>query len=127
MQDEKLIFRLPNETEWEWAAGGGNREYPWGKEQPDETRANFDKKVGQTTPVGAYPAGATPEGLMDIAGNVWERCENLIKEDGNWRALRGGSWVDTTELLRCSARIYDYPDVQWDFLGFRVVRGQSIF
>lgn len=92
-----MLFRLPQEQEWEWAAAGREkdgrlREYPWGEPEPDDTRANYGGKVGQTTPVGAYPAGATPEGLMDMAGNVWEWQENWYDEDKAARALRGGAW-----------------------------------
>jgi len=127
-QKENMEFRLPAEEEWEWAASGGTREYPWGKDTPDETLANFGEKVGHTTPVGAYPAGATPEGLMDMAGNVWEWMENRYQEDEAWRALRGGSWLDTPVYLRCAARDDWDPDHGWsDYVGFRVVRAQSFF
>ena len=127
-QDEKVIYRLPTEQEWEWAAGGGKRKYPWGNEEADETRANYGEKVGKTTPVGSYPAGATPEGLMDMAGNAWEWMENKYTPDEEWRALRGGSWSDTTENLPCAARGDFYPDVVWDYVvGYRVVAVQSSF
>jgi len=126
-QDENIIFRLPVEQEWEWAASGGKRIYPWGKEEPDETRANYGEKVGKTTPVGSYPAGATPEGLMEMAGNVWEWMENWYDEDEDARALRGGSWYVTTEYLRCAARFLNYPDFHWYYCGFRVVAVQSAF
>jgi formylglycine-generating enzyme required for sulfatase activity len=125
--DPQLIFRLPAEEEWEWAAGSGKREYPWGNQKPDDTRANYGGRVGQTTPVGAYPAGAIPESLMDMAGNVWEWCENWYKDETyGARALRGGSWVDDDEDLRCSARhVGVHPDNQWHGLGFRVVVCQA--
>ncbi|NUM76945.1 SUMF1/EgtB/PvdO family nonheme iron enzyme [candidate division KSB1 bacterium] len=126
-QDEKMIYRVPTEQEWEWAASGGKRKYPWGNEEPDETRANYGQKVGKTTPVGSYPAGATPEGLMDMAGNVWEWMENWYDKDKDARALRGGSWNVTTELLPCAARFNGLPDLQWYSGGFRVVAVQSAF
>ncbi|MCK6622982.1 MAG: SUMF1/EgtB/PvdO family nonheme iron enzyme [Calditrichaceae bacterium] len=123
--NSQFLYRLPTEQEWEWAAGGGKREYPWGNEQPDERRANYGQKVGQTTAVGAYPAGATPEGLMDMAGNVWEWCENLYSEDSRARALRGGSWSSHVVYLRCVARNDDRPVGLWSIVGFRVVLCQS--
>jgi formylglycine-generating enzyme required for sulfatase activity len=127
LEDDKMIYRLPVEEEWEWAASGGKREYPWGKDAPDETRANYERKVGQTTPVGAYPAGATPEGLMDMAGNVWEWMENLYgsKDYPEARALRGGSWYNAAVGLRCAARYLLHPVDPWYSSGFRVVCRQS--
>src|SRR3990172_5464189 len=59
-QKENMEFRLPTEEEWEWAASGGTRKYTWGDDKPNDMHANFGEKVGHTTPVGAYPAGATP-------------------------------------------------------------------
>ncbi len=129
-QKETIIYRLPAEEEWEWAAGGGKRKYPWGDPEPDETRANYGQKVGQTTPVGAYPAGATPEGLQDMAGNVWEWMKNLYGEGAYRkyaRALRGGSWSYASEDLRCAARYISNPGSLWDVNGFRVVAVQSFF
>src|SRR5262249_27970002 len=72
----------PTSPEWEWMAGGGSRRYPWGDEEPNAqgqgkalvaARANLRGiGPGRPTPVGAFPAGATPYGLWDVAGNVWE-------------------------------------------------------
>lgn len=127
--DRRLIYRLPAEEEWEWAAGGGQRKYPWGNEKPDETRANYDLKVRQTTPVGVYPAGATPEGLQDMAGNVLEWMKNLYGKGAYWkdaRALRGGSWLSNPEYLRCVARYLSSPDNQWNDNGFRVVCAREV-
>ncbi|MBI1925617.1 tetratricopeptide repeat protein [Candidatus Poribacteria bacterium] len=122
----EIEFRLPTEGEWEWAASGGTRAYPWGNEEPDETRANYDGKVGPT-PVDAYPAGATPEGLMDMAGNVWEWMENSYKGD-IWRALRGGGWQSESTAVLCAARFDYLPTYDWLIsFGFRVVCRQSGF
>ncbi len=127
LQTAVNFYKLPAETEWEWAAGGGMREYPWGDEpKPNEKLANYGNNVGATTPVGRYPEGATPAGLMDMAGNVWEWQENKYQTDEKRRALRGGSWFAKAALLACSARVSYYPDLEIDsILGFRVVRFES--
>ena len=132
-------YRLPTEREWEWAAGGRRedpgkvlkvKEYPWGDTpEPTQKHANFNANEGATTPVGRYPDGATPEGLYDMAGNVWEWVENWPDDDKDWKALRGGSWYyGAPEILRCAARDFDFP-VIWDFnyIGFRVVRPSPVF
>jgi formylglycine-generating enzyme required for sulfatase activity/energy-coupling factor transporter ATP-binding protein EcfA2 len=123
------IYRLPAEEEWEWAVGGepdgSIRKYPWpnDKGEPDKNLANYGEHVGATTPVDRYPEGATPLGLMDMAGNVWEWMENYYSENKKTMALRGGAYYSKEESLVCSARDYDGPDYDWvrnD--GFRVLR-----
>jgi len=122
-------FRLPTEQEWYWAAAGREpdgslREYPWKKEngEPNERLANFGGKVGATTPVGRYPEGATPEGLMDMAGNVWEWMDNKYQAGGEARPLRGGSWSLDSSSCRCADRDYFHPGIRYFNVGFRCAR-----
>jgi formylglycine-generating enzyme required for sulfatase activity len=114
-------FYLPSEEEWEWAAGSGKRRYPWGDTpEPNKNLANFDNNVGQTTPVGSYPKGATPEGLMDMAGNVWEWTGSVHEAGKEWRVIRGGSFYSASVNLRCSSRNGLHRDLPWYYYGFRV-------
>jgi formylglycine-generating enzyme required for sulfatase activity len=116
-------FRLPTEAEWEWAAGRGQRLYPWGNDELTPERANYAGKVGQTTPMGSYPLGATPDGLMDLAGNVWEWCADKYDETHEWRVLRGGSWnYVIEESFRCAIRNGSNPSSRSIIIGFRVAR-----
>jgi hypothetical protein len=123
-QQTEKTYRLPTEAEWEFAASGGvKRKYPWGNEKPTPERANYDaSKIGKTTPVGSYPAGKTPEGLFDMAGNVWEWCQDWFDEKQEYRVLRGGCF-DSNDLLnlRGSTRNRYLPPFRSDLVGFRVV------
>ncbi|MBN1559878.1 SUMF1/EgtB/PvdO family nonheme iron enzyme, partial [candidate division KSB1 bacterium] len=134
LKNTKVFYRLPHEKEWEWAAGreadGSLRDYPWPNDKggPSDKLANYGNIVGVTTPVGRYPDGATPEGLLDMAGNVWEWQSNLYSAGGAARALRGGAWRSLLEVyLRCSARNLNPPDGYWRDYGFRVVLAESHF
>lgn len=126
--DSDLVrYRLPNDVEREWAAGGRRDEpgkaqevrlYPWGDEAPTPELANYNRNEGATMPVGSYPDGATPEGLHDMAGNVWE----WMNDRSEPHFLRGGSWSSAPEYLACSARFNDFPSFGSNVIGFRVVR-----
>ncbi len=123
------MFRLPTEIEWVWAAAGREkdgslRKYPWLKSrgEPTQELANYNKNVGATTPVDRYPQGATPEGLLDMGGNVWEWQGNYYDDDKDFFALRGGSWYLWASSLCCVSRYDLIPDNFWyNDLGFRVV------
>lgn len=99
------VITLPTEQQWQRAAQGDDaREYPWGNEAPNETLCNWNRNVDETTPVTAYPAGASPFGIMDMSGNVWEWCltgwdSGTTERNGREaRILRGGSWSSDSPL-----------------------------
>ena len=142
MEDNAKKYRLAHEVEWEWAAGGKQgttgqkvREYPWLEEKgaANPKLLNFSKSnIGATTPVGSYPEGATPEGLYDMAGNVWEWCSDWYGDDGTFtnllgpktgsiRVLRGGGWDDPAEFCRSANRNFLTPDGRLNDVGFRLV------
>ncbi len=126
-EDDTAMYRLPSEVEREWAAGGRQgingvkvRDYPWSDKsvEPTTTLANYGMNVGHTTPVNRYPDGATPEGLYDMAGNVWEWCSDL---DGFNRILRGGCWSYKLENCRSDYSNFNTPEYRNVDVGFRVV------
>jgi formylglycine-generating enzyme required for sulfatase activity len=136
--------RLATEAEWERTARGLlARRCPWGDTAPDSTRANSSEtQLGHPTPVGLYPCGATPDGVEDLAGNVWEWTADIYHsrdflfapvpfkarsadEDRQNSALRGGSWNDDHECLRAAYRIRFEPSFRDATCGFRAVRGAA--
>jgi formylglycine-generating enzyme required for sulfatase activity len=128
-------LRLPGDAEWEYAARGTDRRrYPWGDEPPEQAgtrRANFgtvaccaaDDSDGfaKTAPAGRYPAGASPFGLFDLAGNVWEWTADEHPAEPGEFAIRGGGWGNNPYCLRVSYRHANPPDIGLDMVGFRCV------
>ena len=112
---------LPTEHQWEKAARGTDgRTYPWGDEWMNERLCNYGKNVGTTTPVGRYsPQGDSPYGLVDMAGNVREWCDDWYDE--RTRVVRGGSWPDIVRFVGCAYRTSWNPGDRLSFNGFRVL------
>lgn len=124
--------RLPTHDEWVRLAGGaGQNRYPWDKPGQPETneaesvaaRANVNETgIGQTSPVGLFPAGAShPFGLMDLTGNVWEWTETWTDDKKEARVLCGGSWSDLRGGARVAVRFRLKPGNSYNNFGFRVV------
>ncbi|MBK8278581.1 MAG: SUMF1/EgtB/PvdO family nonheme iron enzyme [Nitrospira sp.] len=118
---------LPTEWEWQQAATGGDPErmYPW-EDWWDSSNCNSGgSQLNRTTTVGMYLFGGTPQGVLDMAGNVWEWCLNRSNEEdtiitkGGRRAIRGGSWSGTSETLRVSFRDWDGAHIRDGIIGFR--------
>jgi iron(II)-dependent oxidoreductase len=139
--------RLPTEVEWEKAARfdpatGRSRRFPWGDEDPTPAHANLGQRHLQPAAAGSYPAGASPLGVHQLIGDVWEWTSSGFSDypgfapfpyreysevffGGDYRMLRGGSFGTDTAVCRGTFRNWDHPVRRQIFAGFRCARNAA--
>ncbi|MEU9141956.1 ergothioneine biosynthesis protein EgtB [Streptomyces sp. NPDC048404] len=139
--------RLPTEAEWEKAArhdpvSGRSTRYPWGDEDPSPVHANLGQRHLRPAPAGSYPAGASPLGVRQLIGDVWEWTSSDLEPypgfvafpyreysevffGPEYKVLRGGSFAVDKVACRGTFRNWDYPIRRQIFCGFRTARDEA--
>jgi formylglycine-generating enzyme required for sulfatase activity len=122
--------RLPTEWEWQWAASGScEGDYPWGESFRSSLCNTKECGLATVTPVDMYPEGASRFGVMDLSGNVWERCLGVFDNPANVaingvsnRTIHGGSWRYSRAEAKIRYRQLCIADRRFDDGGFRIIR-----